>query len=113
MPLVQNNRATVSKQTIAIQQTSTFSNGDQSNPLNTGWNGTPLDAARRYGHTEVVRLLEAAAAGRGGRYYRKNYQLPIYRHFSSYRQIIDIRKNIFWNYRKIIDIEKSASNFIK
>ena len=51
------------QQIIVIQQTSAFSNSDQSNPLNTGDLGTPLEMARRNGHTEVVRLLEAAAAG--------------------------------------------------
>ena len=51
------------KQMIVIQQTFAFSNVDKSNPLNTGIYGTPLEVARRKGHTEMVRLLEAAAAG--------------------------------------------------
>ena len=51
------------QQIIVIQQTSAFPNGNKSNLLNTERGGTPLKSARRKGHTKVVRLLEAAAAG--------------------------------------------------
>ena len=50
------------QQIIVIQQTSAFSNGDKSKPPNTG-HKTPLEVARERGHTEMVRLLKAAATG--------------------------------------------------
>ena len=38
----------------------------------------------------VCPVFHAYPVGRGGRYYRKNYRSPIYQHYLSYRQIIDI-----------------------
>ena len=50
------------RQFFVIQQTSAFPNGNKSNLLNTG-DETALKSAMSRGHTEVVRLLEVAAAG--------------------------------------------------
>ena len=44
----------------------------------------------------AVKEIKQPVKDRGGRYYRKKYRSPIYRHFSSYRQIINIEGKYIW-----------------